>query len=434
MLRFANRNLATMAVSDMLGNLVRTMVFPYVSLYVLALGGQAEQIGLIGLLTQTAGLFLLPLAGRVADRFNRVHIVVMTGYFALLFQFLNVFARDWRWLATAATLVGFVVISFPAYSSLVADSLHEHGRGRGIALMSMVSTSLMIAAPYIAGKFIDDMGTIPAMRFMYATLIALYFLGTTVQLIFLRETDPTRHARFNLGEIKDEWIDALRKIPALIREMPGELRTLWAIIVLAFTAQALTGNFLVVYATTTQALSAGQWGFILLIESLLRWLLLIPAGTLVDRLGRRRTMVFALVLFALSNQAFLYMRGFEMVLAIRLVQAIAFTIAFPSAMALMADLTPPSARGKMMAALGNGGVMLGGVGGPGGPAVGYLIIPFVMTASYAGGVLYALSPVISWSLASACGLAAAFLTLRGIQPRLRSRAPQTEGGINEPAR
>jgi hypothetical protein len=57
----------------------------------------------------------------------------------------------------------------------------------------------------------------------------------------------------------------------------------------------------------------------------------------------------------------------------------------------------------MMAAIGQGGIMLGGVGAPGGPAIGYLIIPALMLASLAGGYLYTLHPTIPWVLATVIG-------------------------------
>ena len=42
---FIYGNVMVFFVTDLLGNFSRAMVFPYVSLYILALGGDATQIG-----------------------------------------------------------------------------------------------------------------------------------------------------------------------------------------------------------------------------------------------------------------------------------------------------------------------------------------------------------------------------------------------------
>ena len=58
-----------------------------------------------------------------------------------------------------------------------------------------------------------------------------------------------------------------------------------------------------------------------------------------------------------------------------------------------------------------GGILLGMVGGAGGPAVGYLIIPPLMIASLAGGLLYTLNPVYPWVLSALTGLISIILTI-----------------------
>ena len=54
-LRIVSGNIRVFAVTDLLGNFARGLVFPYASLYVLALGGDATQIGLISFLGRWPG-------------------------------------------------------------------------------------------------------------------------------------------------------------------------------------------------------------------------------------------------------------------------------------------------------------------------------------------------------------------------------------------
>ena len=68
------------SITDLLGNFSRAMVFPYVSLYILALGGNAAQIGIVNSLAPLAGLIMFPLGGYFADRTNRVKLIVLASY------------------------------------------------------------------------------------------------------------------------------------------------------------------------------------------------------------------------------------------------------------------------------------------------------------------------------------------------------------------
>ena len=56
-------NILVLTVTNLLGNFSRALVFPYASLYILALGGEPQQIGFINSLAPFMGLLLFPIAG-----------------------------------------------------------------------------------------------------------------------------------------------------------------------------------------------------------------------------------------------------------------------------------------------------------------------------------------------------------------------------------
>jgi hypothetical protein len=63
----------------------------------------------------------------------------------------------------------------------------------------------------------------------------------------------------------------------------------------------------------------------------------------------------------------------------------------------MANALPRDVRGRAMAALGQGSVMLcPSSGGTGGPGLGLLVVPPVMIGSLLGGYLYERSPALTW--------------------------------------
>ena len=410
-LRSLSGNILVIGLSDMLGNFARSMVFPYASLFILALGGNAAQIGLVALLGQLAGLVLLPVAGYITDHSDRVRIIVLSGYLASLFLLFNVFAPTWQYAALSGLLVGMIVFQFPAYSSLVADSLPLGGRGQGIGVLNTLSNSMAVIAPFLAGIVIERYTPNLGMRILYGAMLFFYLLSSFIQMRFLRETTHARREPLQLRSMLSALTGAYQAVPVLVRAMPRALRVLTVVIVLTFMASALTGSFWVVFVTQQLKLDASQWGLIMLVESLVRLVLFLPAGLLVDRWGRTTTLVLALAIWIIVTPLFVLTQGFAAVLIERVLLSIAFVLAIPACTALMADLVPRPVRGQMMAAIGQGGILLGMIGSPGGPSVGYLIIPPLMIASYGGGLLYTLSPTAPWFLSTALGLAALVLVL-----------------------
>jgi MFS family permease len=162
-------------------------------------------------------------------------------------------------------------------------------------------------------------------------------------------------------------------------------------------SNGIASPFWVVYAVERIGLSSVEWGLILLVEAALKTLLYIPAGMLVDRFSRTRSLLASLLLSMVSVPLFVYSTRFVDVLLIRMVVAVATVFFIPASSALMADTVPRDVRGSVMAAFGRGTVMLGAAGGgTGGPGMGFFITIPVMIASIAGGLLYSANPAYPW--------------------------------------
>jgi len=144
-------------------------------------------------------------------------------------------------------------------------------------------------------------------------------------------------------------------------------------------------------------LSSLDWGVIVMSETILKTLFIFPVGMLVDRYGRTRNLVAALLVSLFSMPLMACAGGFYHVLFIRLAVAVAGALFTPTCTALMADYVPSGMRGRVMAALGRGSVMVGAAGGgTGGPGMGYLFTVPVVAASVVGGLLYSVDPAYTW--------------------------------------
>ena len=411
---FMRGNILVLTLTQSLGRFFRAMVMPYASLYVLALGGEPAQIGLINSLRPLAGLVMFPLSGYITDRAGRVRLIALAGYFSGVTMLIFVLAPSWEWIALASFVQGFMVFQFPPTSATIADSLETRNRGTGMATMNMIASTLAILSPYIAGILLEAYDVAFGMRILYALLAGASVVAATANLRFLRETSSSggEKAPLNLSAV---FREAYGGIPSVLRQMPRSLKALGVVVILLFMCNGIAASFWVVYAVEQMGLSSVDWGLILLVEAALKTLLYIPGGLLVDRYSRSRTLLVSLAISLVSIPMFVLSTGFYHVLLIRVAVAVATVMFIPSCTALMADSVPREMRGRVMAAFGRGSVMLGATGGgTGGPGMGYFITIPVMIASIAGGVLYTANPAYPWVFVFAATLtsvivAAAFI-------------------------
>jgi MFS family permease len=404
---FMNKNLRILTIRQTVGMFFRRMVMPYSSLFILAVGGDNSQVGIVNSLRPLAGLLIFPISGTLTDRTGRVKLIALAGYLTALTMLLYVFAPSWEWIALGALLQGFMVFQFPPSSAILADSIGPRNRGMGIATMGALSNTFAMFSPYIAAVILEISGNNIGMRILYGLLALSQIVNATLVLRYLEETA--------IVEKPDKKLDALAilkesysGIPELVRTMPKSIKALGFLIGIGFISNAIAAPFWIVYITDVIGISKIDWGIILLVEAIFRIILTIPCGMIADRYSRTKTL-FAAVFFSLfSLPTLVIARGVVDVLLIRLGIALAGALFMPSSTALMADYIPREQRGKVMAAIGRGSVMVGATGGgTGGPGMGYIFTIPVMTASILGGILYSVNPVYPWI----CVLGATILQL-----------------------
>jgi MFS transporter, DHA1 family, solute carrier family 18 (vesicular amine transporter), member 1/2 len=140
---------------------------------------------------------------------------------------------------------------------------------------------------------------------------------------------------------------------------------------------------------TVVGLLFGSFGITLLTVS-------VPMGALSDRLGRKRPMMAALFVLALSTLAFAYARSLPMLFFARMLQGAADAVTWVVGFALITDLYGDAERGRAMG-LAMAGSTLGIIVGPllGGwlYEVGGIRLPFLVVAALATLDLAAFSVV-----------------------------------------
>lgn len=96
---------------------------------------------------------------------------------------------------------------------------------------------------------------------------------------------------------------------------------------------------------------------------------LFPSGIMADRLGRVKTIVLGMVLFALSSLMLAFANDLFLFASARVIEGVGSAVVTPAILALTADLAPPERRGGGMGFTST----METIGGLAGPTVGGLI-------------------------------------------------------------
>ncbi len=127
-------------------------------------------------------------------------------------------------------------------------------------------------------------------------------------------------------------------------------------------------------------------------------LLAIPAGKMMDRLGRKKLLVAMMAVTPIFPIAFLFIRDYYTLVTLVVAVAVCNSFLMPGFQSLLADYTPRNRRGRVTSAVGSGnffidirGTMWGG---------GMLLFVPLAIGQTLGGILYEYNPVVPFILMS----------------------------------
>lgn len=106
--------------------------------------------------------------------------------------------------------------------------------------------------------------------------------------------------------------------------------------------------FLPLYAGMLGATTGLQIGILSSSFLFTRIFLAAPAGSASDRVGRKRMIIFGLLMYSIVSVLFAISQAYYELLFYRALQGVASAMVWPAATALVGDLTPPGQRGSAM--------------------------------------------------------------------------------------
>ena len=300
------------------------------------LGVQTSIIGLIEGVAEATASILKMFSGWLSDKLKSRKWLAVVGYgFSALSKPFFYLASSWELIAGVrwADRVGKGIRTAPR-DALVADSTTKETRGIAFGFNRAMDK---------AGAMIGLL--IAALVVWLTQANTLDLSKATFQTIVLISLIPAFLAVFTLAfGTKDVEVAGQREAPKFSLKNMGKPFNIFLVIVSIFTLGNSSDSFLVLRA---QNLGVSVIGILVMLAvyNMIISLVATPAGSLSDRIGRRKLIIGGWLLYALVYFGFAMAQNTWQVWLLYIAYGLYFGLAFGTANAMVADLVPENMRG-----------------------------------------------------------------------------------------
>jgi len=346
---FIQGNFLLLIISWLFMDFASEMPATYYGLYVEALGGSAATVGIIGFISMISQALVQFPGGYLADKYGRRWLIsTMTFGVALSYGFYAL-APNWQIIMVGAIIMNLCLIYRPALNAIIMDSLPPERRGMGFSIINLIASVSTTPAPLMAGWLLTKYGLVPSMRMGYALVVAAYLVAAVLRLRLKETVKEPEHI---------DWRELLRTYPQSIvesvrvwKEVPRSAFVLFITGILMNFSLSLFMPVLVFWIVDDLGISEVRWSFILTILFISMIVLAIPCGKLIDKIGKKKPLVIAYLLFLVVIPLFIYGDFYRLLLAMPMVGLLQILF-HASTSSLNADLVSQENRGKVVGSSG----------------------------------------------------------------------------------
>jgi MFS family permease len=318
------------------------MVFPYLSIYIVALGATGTQLGLVNSLGMIVAGICGPFTGWLIDRIGPKKIYLLGIAFTACSYLSFSLARHWEVtiLAMVAYWLGFAT-SIHSCATICGNCLVNRDRATGMLICETVAAGLLgVAGPILATWVVTWCGgvTIGGIRPLFVSGL-LVTIGTFV-IVLTQLSDRT-------------WAKVGNSRPHLVKDIAQVLRggknlKKWvAISAITQLPLGMVFPYTQVFAHSIKGANEFVLGAMVTGSALASIVCAIPLGRLADRIGRKRVLYCTMPLFWLSNLLLVTAPSTVVLLIAGSLQGF-FFIGGPVASAIERELVPPEQMGRWL--------------------------------------------------------------------------------------
>jgi len=325
-----------------LDRFVYQMVFPYLSIYTVALGASATQLGLVNSLGMGIASVLSLLSGWLIDRIGTKKIY-LTGITLLAVSYLTyALAANWAIIIIAmmAYWLGFTT-SGHSCATVCANSLANQDRATGMSLCETFAAGFLgMAGPVMGAVLVTQFGGVNVRGIRPLFFIGLAVTGVSFLLIYTQLSDR-------------KWTSQSMTRPSLFKDLSqvfkeGRNLRRWLIIAsVAYLPLGMVLPFCQVFAHEFKGADQYTLGYMVTGFALTPLMFGIPFGRLADVIGRKKVLYLTAPLFWASNVMLIWAPGPGFLIAAGILQGFYF-VSITVAGAMTFELVPAAQMGRWL--------------------------------------------------------------------------------------
>jgi MFS family permease len=318
------------------------IVFPYLSIYIVALGATVTQLGIVNSLGMIAAATCGPLIGWFIDRTGPKKIYLL-GIGLLVISYLTYgIAESWRITAIAmvAYWLGFSV-SVHSCATVCGNCLANEDRATGMTICETVAAGLLgMAGPMLGAWLVTIFGGINASGIRPLFSFSLIITASTFMIILIQLSDK------RWGIVRVTKSNIFRDLYQVLKE--GHNLKRW--LVIASVTQlplAMVFPFSQVFAYKIKGADQFILGAMVTGSALSSIMFAIPLGRLADKVGRKKVLYMTIPLFWVSNLMLVWSPKPAFLLTAGILQGF-YYIGAPISAAMERELVPPEQMGRWL--------------------------------------------------------------------------------------
>ena len=318
------------------------MVFPYLSIYIVALGATATQLGLVNSLGMIAAGLFAPLAGWFIDRIGPKKIYLL-GIGMLAISYLT-YGISQSWMMTIIAMVAYWLgfsVSIHGCATVCGNCLSNEDRARGMTFCETFAAGLLgMAGPILGAWLVTNFGGVNVDGIRPIFFLAL--IGTIITFfIVLTQLSGRR------------WRIGAKTRPNLLRDLyqvlkEGNNLKRWLVIAsIGHLPMGMIFPFSQVFAHEVKGADQYILGAMVTGSALASIVFAIPLGNLADRVGRKKVLYTTIPLFWLSNLILVWAPSPNFLIAAGILQGF-FYIGLSITMAMERELVSSEQMGRWL--------------------------------------------------------------------------------------
>lgn len=299
------RSMVAMLGMVILVGMGEKMAERFLPIYLMALGGGALVIGLLGGLQNLLGaLYSFP-GGYLADRIGTKRALLAFNLMAMLgYVLVMVVPSIYAVLIGAFFFLAWSAISLPATMGLVAKMLPSHKRTMGVSMHSLVRRIPMSLGPLLGGLFISIWGEVAGVQLAFAAALLMAIVAAILQQIMIEDD----HKNGTPGKTNHAEKNPIK----LYRSMSADMRNLLVSDILIRFCEQIPYAFVVVWAmkSVVAPVTAVEFGVLTTVEMATAAICYIPVAYYADKTQKKPFVAITFVFFTIFPLILMFSHSF----------------------------------------------------------------------------------------------------------------------------